>query len=46
MVPKYTLKMDLQPALKSENKDASQFNSEQEIESVIFDSDYTNLKKL
>ena len=46
MFPKYTLKMDLQPALKSENKEVGQFNAEQEVDSIIFDSDYTNLKKL
>ena len=50
MVPKYTLKMDIQPAQKAvKTKEVQSKIEEQQddqIESVIFDTDYCNLKKL
>ena len=50
MLPKYTVKLDIQPATKAvgaqEVQGKNEERGDQQIDSVIFDSDYTNLKKL
>ena len=46
MVPKYTIKMDLQKAQSAKDDLKNNQSSSNDIESIIFDSDYNNLKRL
>ena len=46
MVPKYTVKLDLQTASMAANMEKGLMSEDQQVESVIFDSDYNNLKRL
>ena len=50
VLPKYTVKLDLQAATKAvgtqEVQTRSDEKSDPQIESILFDSDYTNMKRL
>ena len=46
MVPKYTCKIDFQTAQSAQEDLKNNLSSHQDIESVIFDSDYDNMKRL
>ena len=46
MVPKYTVKLDLQKGQTAKDDLKNNKSTGQDIESVIFDSDYNNLKRL
>ena len=46
MVPKYTVKMDVHTANAAANMERGAASEEQQLESIIFDSDYNNMKRL
>ena len=46
MVPKYTIKLDLQKAVSAQDDVKNNTATKKDIESVLIDADYNNLAKL
>ena len=45
-MPKYTVKLDLQTGNMALNMEKGKVSEDQQMESVVFDSDYNNMKRL